>query len=292
MKKLLITGASGFLGWNCCRIATKNYMVTGLYNSHNCSVPGVDYIQCNITDTKKLDQIISGIGPSIIIHTAAISAPNQCQKEPVASRGINVDVSGALARICHQRDVKFVFTSSDQVFSGEEAPYSENSPVSPVNIYGKQKADAEQLIMQECPDAAVCRMPLMYGDAPEGATSFIIPWLEMVRNGTALKLFIDEMRTPVSARDAACGLLLAAEKVSGVIHLGGREVLSRYEMGMKLAEAAGLDNGCIQACKQSGVKMSAPRPLNVSMDSSKAFSIGFSPGMFSDELKGLQNISR
>lgn len=292
MKKLLITGASGFLGWNCCRIAAENYLVTGLYNSHNCPVPGVDYIQCNITDTKKLDQIISGIKPSIIIHTAAISAPNRCQEEPVVSKCINVDVSGALARICRQRDVKFVFTSSDQVFSGNDAPYSEDSLVSPVNIYGKQKADAEQLIMTECPDAAVCRMPLMYGDAPEGATSFIIPWLEILRNSTPLKLFIDEMRTPVSARDAVCGLLLAAEKVHGVIHLGGKEVLSRYTMGVKLAEAAGLNIESIMPCKQKEITMSAPRPLDVSLKSSKAFSIGYNPGMFSDELKQLQNISR
>ncbi len=210
MKKLLVTGASGFLGWNCCRIAKENYKVTGLYNSRLCSVSGVGYIQCDLTDTGKLGQFISEINPSIIIHTAAISAPNRCQEEPAVSRIINVDVSGAIARICRERGVKLVFTSSDQVFSGNDAPYSECSFVSPVNIYGKQKSEAEQLILKECPDAAVCRMPLMYGDAPEGATSFIIPWLQMLRNGTPLKLFTDEMRTPVSARDAVCGLLLAA----------------------------------------------------------------------------------
>jgi dTDP-4-dehydrorhamnose reductase len=290
MKKLLITGASGFLGWNICRIASQNYQIIGLYHSRECAIAGVKYLQCDITDAEILDKIISENAPEIIIHTAAISAPNRCQDEPAISRRINVEVSAELARICKKNKIKLVFTSSDQVFNGKEAPYTEQSPVSPINTYGEQKAEAERLILELCPEAAVCRMPLMYGDAPFGATSFIIPWLDMFRNGTKIKLFIDEMRSPVSARDAACGLLLAAEKVAGIVHLGGKEILSRYEMGMKLAEAAGLDSSCIQECKQSDIKMSAPRPLDVSMDSSKAFKLGYNPGLFSDELKLLNAV--
>lgn len=289
---MLITGASGFLGWNCCRIAGKNYEVTGLYNSRQCTVPGVKYIQCDISDTGKLGKIISEINPSIIIHTAAISAPNRCQEEQAFSWRINVEASEEIARICKKWSIKLVFTSSDQIFSGNEGPYKEDSLATPVNIYGQQKAEAERLIMKVCPNAAICRMPLMYGDAPVGATSFIIPWLELFRKGTPVKLFTDELRTPVSAQDAVWGLLFAAEKMNGIIHLGGKEILSRYEMGIKLAEAAGLDNHCIQACKQQEIKMAAPRPLDVSLDSSKAFAEGYNPGLFSDELKLLQIISR
>jgi dTDP-4-dehydrorhamnose reductase len=285
MKKLLITGASGFLGWNICRIAAKKYQIIGIYNSRECVVPGIKYLQCDLSDVAVLEKIITETAPEIIIHTAAISAPNRCQDEPALSRRINVEAPANIARICKKNKIKLVFTSSDQVFNGKEAPYTEQSPVSPVNTYGEQKAEAERLILELCPEAAVCRMPLMYGDAPAGATSFIIPWLDTFRKGTAIKLFMDEMRTPVSARDAVSGLLLATENVTGIVHLGGKEILSRYKMGMKLAEAAGLDNSCIQGCKQSDIKMSAPRPLDVSMDSSKAFKLGYNPGLFSDELE-------
>jgi dTDP-4-dehydrorhamnose reductase len=285
MKKLLITGSSGFLGWNCCRIAASMYDVVGVYNSHECFVPGVCYLKCDITCNEEFERLFDIVEPEIVLHTAAIAAPNRCEDDPVYSRNVNVTASVRCAELCERNSVKFVFTSSDQVFSGKDAPYTELSPVAPLNTYGKQKAEAEIRIAEKCPDAAIGRMPLMFGDAPSGATSFIIPWIEALRKGSELKLFTDEMRTPVSACDAAKGLLLAAEKMSGVVHLGGKERLSRFEMGMRLAEAAGLDPHYIKGCRQSEIKMAAARPLDVSLDSSKAFAVGYNPGLFNDELK-------
>ncbi len=285
MKKVLITGSSGFLGWNCCRVAASMYDVTGVYNSHECQVPGVCYLKCDITDIDELNRLFDTVEPDIVLHTAAVAAPNRCEEDPVYSYKVNVEASVRCAELCSRHSVKMVFTSSDQVFSGNEAPYSESSPVAPLNAYGRQKAEAEIGIAEKCPDAAICRMPLMFGDAPSGATSFIIPWIEALRKGAELNLFTDEMRTPVSARDAAKGLLLAAEKMTGVIHLGGKERLSRYEMGLKLAQAAGLNTEFIKGCKQREIKMAAARPLDVSMDSSKAHSAGYNPELFSDELK-------
>jgi dTDP-4-dehydrorhamnose reductase len=285
MKKLLITGSSGFLGWNCCRYAASMYNVVGVYNSHECYVPGVRYLKCDITSNVEVERLFDIVEPEIVLHTAAIAAPNRCEDDPAYSQNVNVKASVHCAELCSRNSVKFVFTSSDQVFSGKEAPYTELSPVAPLNTYGRQKAEAEIGIAEKCPDAAICRMPLMYGDAPSGATSFIIPWIEALRKGPELKLFTDEMRTPVSAHDAAKGLLLAAEKITGVVHLGGKEQLSRYEMGMRLAEAAGLDPHYIKGCRQNEIKMVAARPLDVSMDSSKAFAAGYNPGLFNDELK-------
>lgn len=285
MKKLMITGSSGFLGWNCCRVAASLYDVAGVYNSRECQVSGVHYLKCDITNCDELCRLFDTIEPEIVLHTAAVAAPNCCEEDPVYSHIVNVEASVRCAELCAKNSVKFVFTSSDQVFSGKEAPYTELSPVGPLNTYGKQKAEAEVGIAEKCPDAAICRMPLMYGDAPPGATSFIIPWIESLRKGSELKLFTDEIRTPVSAIDAAKGLFLAAEKITGVVHLGGKEFLSRYEMGMRLAEATGLDSHCIKGCRQSEIKMAAARPLDVSMDSSNAFAAGYAPGLFRDELR-------
>jgi dTDP-4-dehydrorhamnose reductase len=288
MKKLLITGSSGVLGWNCCRLAASLYDVTGVFNSRDCRVPGIRYLKCDITSNEELKRLFDVVEPEIVLHTAAVAAPNRCEEDPVCSHKVNVEASVRCAELCARNSVKFVFTSSDQVFSGKEAPYTESSPVAPVNVYGKQKAEAEIGVAEKCPDAAICRMPLMFGDAPSGATSFIIPWIEALRKGSELKLFTDEMRTPVSARDAAKGLLLAAEKISGVVHLGGKERLSRYEMGIRLADVAGLDTKFITGCKQSEIKMAAARPLDVSMNSSKAFMVGYDPGLFSEELRLLE----
>jgi dTDP-4-dehydrorhamnose reductase len=287
MKKLLITGSSGFLGWNCCRVAASMYDVTGVYNSRESRVSGVRYLKCDITRFDELSRLFDTVEPEMVLHTAAIAAPNRCEEDPVYSHMVNVEASVRCAELCSRHSVKMVFTSSDQVFSGKEAPYTELSPVAPLNTYGRQKAEAERGIAEKCPEAAICRMPLMFGDAPPGATSFIIPWIESLRNGSELNLFTDEMRTPVSARDAAKGLLLAAEKITGIVHLGGKERLSRYEMGIRLAEVAKLQSHCIKRCRQCEIKMAAARPLDVSMDSSKAFAAGYDPGLFINELQYL-----
>jgi len=84
-------------------------------------------------------------------------------------------------------------------------------------------------------------------------------------------------------------LLLALDKVQGIIHLGGKERLSRYEFGLLMAQAFQLPTAQIQPCLQSDVPMSAPRPRDVSLDSSRAFSLGYQPLAIAEELRFLAN---
>ncbi|MEL6461931.1 MAG: sugar nucleotide-binding protein, partial [Cyanobacteria bacterium J06621_15] len=83
---------------------------------------------------------------------------------------------------------------------------------------------------------------------------------------------------------AAEGLLLALEKVQGIIHLGGIEKISRYDFGRLLVEIFEIPNAKIQASLQKDVKMAAPRPSDVSLDSSKAFELGYSPSSLREQL--------
>jgi len=127
----------------------------------------------------------------------------------------------------------------------------------------------------------------MFGAATPTATSFIQPFIKTLQEGKELKLFLDEFRTPVSATTAAKGLLLALEKVQGIIHLGGQERISRYDFGCLLVEIFQLPTTGLKACRQQDVKMAAPRPRDVSLDSSKAFALGYQPLSLRAELEKL-----
>jgi dTDP-4-dehydrorhamnose reductase len=131
-------------------------------------------------------------------------------------------------------------------------------------------------------------MPLMFGAVPH-AQSFIQPFIDRIRTGQVLNLFTDEIRTPVSGTSAAKGILLALEKAKGIIHLGGRDRLSRYEMGLMLVEVLQIQNANLNPCKQSDVPMAAPRAKDVSMDSSLAFSLGYQPEPMQRELERLRD---
>ncbi|MBD1935214.1 MULTISPECIES: SDR family oxidoreductase [Cyanophyceae] len=287
MKKLLVTGASGFLGWHLCQ-AQQEWEIYGTYFSHSIDIPGVNILKVDLKDFQELKRIFSQIKPDAVIHTAAQSSPNYCQNNPEETHLINVTASANIAGLCADYSIPCVFTSTDLVFNGLNPPYKETDSVSPVNLYGEQKVMAESGMLERYPMTAVCRMPLMFGNATPTAISFIQPFIETLKEGKELRLFIDEFRTPVSGVTAAQGLLLALDKVRGIIHLGGKERISRYDFGRLLVEVFKLPEVGLKSGKQKDVKMAAPRPPDVSLDSSKAFELGYSPLSVWEELEALR----
>ncbi len=288
MKKLLITGASGFLGWNICRIAQKEWEISGTVFSHPLKIPGVNVAKVDLTDSRELKNMFSEIRPDAVIHAAAASSPNYCQEHPEVSRKINVEASVNIAALCAEYKIPYVFISTDSVFDGLSAPYIETDPVSPVNIYGEHKALAEEEIQKICPSAAVCRMPLMFGVPSPDYMSFIQGMINALREGRELRLFKEEIRTPISAQTAAEGLLLALEKVSGLLHLGGIERISRFNFGLLMMDVFGVQEAQLVGCSYEDIPMPAPRSLDVSLDSSKAIALGFQPLPLREELKRLK----
>src|SRR5262249_32516308 len=113
------------------------------------------------------------------------------------------------------------------------------------------------------------------------------PWIRAMKEGRELKLFVDEYRTPVSAQTATQGLLLALARIHGIIHLGGPERISRYAFAVKLKDILGIQQANTTACRQRDVPMAAPRPPDVSLDSSKAYALGFKPPALSEDLQSL-----
>ncbi|MEH2044775.1 SDR family oxidoreductase [Nostoc sp.] len=288
MKKLLITGASGFLGWHLCQLAKQEWEIYGTYLSHSLEISGIKILKANLTNFQELKRIFNDVNPAAVIHTAAHSQPNFCQTNPKESHAINVIASCNIAGLCADNSIPCAFTSTDLVFDGLNAPYRETDAVCPVNLYGEQKAIAEADMLERYPMTAVCRMPLMFGAATPTAKSFIQPFIQTLQAEKELSLFIDEFRTPVSGTTAAKGLLLALEKINGIIHLGGKERISRYDFGQILIEVFQLPTTGLKSCRQQDVKMAAPRPTDVSLDSSKAFALGYQPLSVREELEAIQ----
>ena len=287
MKRLFVTGASGFLGWNICNANQKEWEIFGTFNSNPIVIAGINTVQIDLTDFKELKRIFKEIRPHAVIHTAAASNPDFCQKNPAESQKINVDTSLNIAGLCADRKIPFAFTSTDLVFNGLNSPYREEDPVNAVNVYGGQKVLAEEKIFRTYPLAAVCRMPLMFGNPGPAASSFFQSMINALKEGRELRLFVDEFRTPVSGKTAVQGLFLALNKVNGLIHLGGVERISRYNFGLLLMETLGIREAALIKCQQKGIITAAHRPPDVSLDSSKAFASGFKPLPLREELKSL-----
>lgn len=287
MKKLIVTGASGFVGWNLLNHSQQEWQIYAVTHSKSIAFPGVRTMAVDLCNQAQVKQLFETVEPDGVIHAAAQSDPNYCQQNQVETDIINTAVPIDLAKRCADLQIPYVFTSTDLVFDGTKGNYSDTDEVNPVNHYGEQKARAEEQILQAYTDAVVCRMPLMFGDGGPNGKSFMQPFLQKMRNGEALQLFFDEYRSAASGRAAAAGLFLALEGFKGIYHMGGREKLSRYDFGLLLQQVFALPQATITPCSQKDVKMAAPRPADVSMDSSKAYALGYNPLSAEQELRRL-----
>lgn len=274
---LVITGASGMLGHALCRHAVERGPVVGLFRRHRPQVPGLDPVRVDLRAEGLVERMIDDLRPAAVIHAAAVADVAACETDPGHCEIINVQVPGRLAGLCARKEIPFIFVSTDLVFNGTRPPYGEKDRPDPLNAYAGQKVRAETLVLRQWPRALVCRLPLMIGVTPFGRHHFCGQMLRAIRGDRPLRLFIDEYRTPVDADSAARGLLLLLGRVRGLFHLGGRTRVSRHTLGLMMADAMGVAPRMIKPVSLDSLPLKAPRARDVSLDSGKAYAVGYDP---------------
>jgi dTDP-4-dehydrorhamnose reductase len=133
-----------------------------------------------------------------------------------------------------------VHVSSEQVFDGERSTaYATGDATSPINVYGRQKVASEHAVLEAASKlAAVVRAPLLMGDSPGGRRSLHERLLGDWTAGRTARLYVDEFRQPCTAANLADAMLELAQRseLRGVFHWAGAELISRYELGLRVRE--------------------------------------------------------
>lgn len=288
-KKLLVTGISGFLGSHLARNHPDSWQIIGTYAHSTAQFSGVECLQLDLDNHGSVIDLIEVIQPDAVFHFAALSNANYCEQNPEASYDINVEASKLLAKECYSLSIPFLFTSTDLVFDGQYAPYKETDIPQPVNVYGKHKLEAERSILELHPDAIIARLPLLYGMVP-GRKNFFEKWIDTLKKGEQIHAFSDEYRTIADADSVVEGLFMLLEtSCKGIWHLGGSERISRYDFAVKMATAFQLPLDKVNETLQAQVDLIAARPADVSMDSSKAFGLGYKPRTVEEVLTRIKN---
>lgn len=255
--RIFLTGASGLVGSNVVASAERR--------GHSVTGPRIE-----LTDLAALTSAVLEFFPDAIINAAAISVPARCEDDPGGSRAINTLVPQRLAELAHHLSCRFVHISSDQVFDGTRAPYACADATSPVNAYGRQKVESEQLVHAAAPGfAATVRAPLLMGNSPRGLRSVHERLFDDWSAGRTVRLFTDEIRQPCTADNLADALVELCERpgVNGVYHWGGAEALSRHELGTRIATHFGVPaDGRIEPAKLAGTPGAAKRQANLALD--------------------------
>jgi len=299
MRRILLTGGSGFLGGNFCRFYSEQFEIHAIWLEHPVQFDHIISQQLNICDAEVLGDYFKKIKPNIVLHFGAYSNPNKCQTHPDISEKINIEASENIAKLSAEMRIPLVFTSTDLVFDGKSAPYKESDIPCPISIYGLHKSIAEQSVLDIYPNATICRLPLMYGSNPFSdlsndihGSSFLQQIIKTLSEGKEIKLFTDEFRTVGSVRDVCKGVLLCLEKPGEIFHLGGDSRISRYDFGKLVCEVFGYDKKLLIKAKRKDVIMPAPRPKDVSLSNEKAKKIGWNPGSIKDELEQVKEMMK
>jgi dTDP-4-dehydrorhamnose reductase len=266
----MVTGAGGRLGGRLAAHLAVRFEVVAA--RHRGVIPrGLATVPLDLLSASSIDAALEASRPDAVVHAAAMADPDACERQPETARAVNAVASETIARLCRRRGVGLVVVSTDLVFDGSRPGWREDDPPAPLMVYGRTKLDGERAAMAEHPAAAVARVSLVCGrgHGPNGTSSETIAW--GLRSRRRLRLYTDQFRTPVDAESAAAALARILENgATGVFHLGGLERVSRHELGMRTARILGLDAGLIEAVTSVEHSTGAPRPADVSLDSSRA----------------------
>lgn len=264
--RVLITGASGLLGRYVLSARPASVTVLAWSSKEEPPAVGVPLTAVNLEEVRTLEGAYRMSRPAAVVHLAAWSNVGDCAREPVRARRINTEATATLAALARSDGIPMLFASTDLVFDGTQPPYGEDAPVNPLSVYGRTKAEAEPAVLEA--GGTVVRFPLLFGPGREGRTSFFDTMLNAVDRGAPLPLFDDEYRTPLDLASAASLLWALIEKPHpGIVHAGGPERMSRYEMGTRLAAYLGVSSSHLQKVPRSAVPGLEPRPADTSMDS-------------------------
>lgn len=262
IKKVLIIGASGFLGNKLREVFSKEFQVYGTYYSN----PIKDLIQLDIRDEVKVNGLIEEINPDIILLTAAITNVDLCEKDRDLAEAVNH--KGVETIVKYSKNRKLIYYSTDSVFDGEKGDYKEEDIPSPLNHYSKTKLLGEETV-KTIKNHLILRTCMLYSDQAE-SPKFINWLIRSLREDKKVNVAVDLAATPTLIDDLAqATLALVKSDKEGIYHASGATALSCYEMAMKIVDVFKYDKSLIFQCKNEDLKREARRPKNSSLNISK-----------------------
>jgi dTDP-4-dehydrorhamnose reductase len=289
---ILITGANGFLGYYLTReLLKKEYKVIAT-GKGDCRLPYAghplfSYAKMDFTDPFAVHDVFEKYKPSVIVHTGAMSKPDECELNQWQCYIVNVEGTLHLLANAEEQKSFFIFLSTDFVFSGEQGMYKEEDEPGPVNFYGKSKLDAEDAVKEFPFDWSIVRTVLVYGAPATGKHNLLTVVKEKLENGERYKVVDDQVRTPTFVEDLAKGIIsIIGKKATGIYHLSGKDVLTPYQMAVMTADFLHFDKSLIERVTSKDFSQPAMRPLKTGFTIDKAKDeLDYSPLSFEEGLK-------
>ncbi len=234
MKKILITGVTGFLGSRLALYYKDKYEL--LLPTHG---------ELNVSREEAVIEYMEECCPDIVVHCAALSNTWYCEQHPEDSHRVNVQGTVKLAKACKNIGAKLIFMSSDQVYNGTPmlGPLKESDVFQPVNVYGRHKLEAEQRALRNNPTSVGLRLTWMY-DLPESQmklnSNILVNLHKAIHEATTIKAATHEYRGVTNVWEVVRNMEKVFAMPGGVYNYGSCNAINSYELNLQVASMMGV----------------------------------------------------
>lgn len=242
--KILVTGATGQLGHDVCRVLLKRGI-------EHIGVSSADF---DITSKETTRAFLENYRPDAVIHCAAYTKVDLAEDEPECCMRVNAEGTRNVALACREFGSKLLYISTDYVFPGTgDKPWETDDPTRPLNVYGRSKLAGEQAVRELLERYFIVRTSW---DIGEHGNNFVKTMLRLAETHDCLRVVGDQIGSPTFTADLApllCDMIATeqygvyhatnegfcswAELAEAVFRLSGKEVavehVSTEEYGAK-----------------------------------------------------------
>ena len=259
--RVFVTGANGQVGKEVARVLRGETL----------------YLATHATDDVSDQRIVETIlreRPDLVIHAAAMTDVDACEREPDAAYRVNEEGTRLVARGAAQAGAFLIAISTDYVFGGDKgSPYLESDQPNPINVYGRSKLAGEQAALTETDRVCIVRTAWLFG---HGKKHFITMVMDRVRLGEPVRAVIDKYGSPTSTKDLVAAILrLAERRATGLYHLAGAGSCNWFEYAEHILKSAGRSHK-LEPIHFADLNRPARRPANTALASERLPALGIS----------------
>ena len=265
-RKILVIGSSGMLGVDLCVELGKTYDVIGL----DMRTINPDHIACDITNKEEFFASVKNANPELIIHTAALTQVDGCEKDPKLAKKINVEGTANVSGVAAELDVPLIYISTDFVFDGKsETAYVESDAPNPVNVYAETKLAGEKIVA-ELKRYIIIRAGWLYGSAGK---NFVDAILNIAKGQKEITVVDDQIGCPTYTKDLVIAinklLGLLKKDVQDIYHISNSGSTSWYNYAREIIKLSNVKDVKVVPIKSDELRRPARRPSFSVLDNTK-----------------------
>ena len=261
---IVITGNRGQLGFDIEKVC----------QDRGLEYLGIDINELDITDKNAVNEFFLSRNIDTFIHCAAFTAVDVAEDNPELCYRVNTEAVKYLVDACKKHDVKFIFISTDYVFSGQkEGIYLPEDKTSPLSVYGKSKADSEAYIQENLEKYYIVRISWAFG---LNGKNFVRTMLRLGKEKPSISVVSDQIGSPTYTKDIAPLLVdMSQTDKYGVYHATNEGYCSWADFTRYILERAGL-TAEVKDILTKDYPTKAARPMNSRLSKDKLEENGFS----------------